>query len=151
MMGRILASALLLAPLAVGCVTTVTEEDLEAQLDRAGASVSGLGRRQVVPIYAETRTIAWGLLAEAKMDASSPLSEQTSRSFRAASRRHVGVVIGGPYPELSDRVVRNALWLHRERGLRGLVVVFVSSEHPSPELRSAAMQAKVRLHHRLLE
>ena len=63
----ILFSFALCGLLAIGCVTPLTEADLEARLQDAGATVSGSGRKRVISIYAESKTIAWTLLAEAKV------------------------------------------------------------------------------------
>ncbi len=134
--------------LAAGCVTTITEVELEDRLERAAASVSGLGRARIVLIYADTRTVAWGLLAEAKMDRTSPLSVQTGKRIAGAARQGRAVVVGGPYPALTDRILRNALALHEEQGLRGLRLLVVSAERPSDELRTAASAARARLYHR---
>ena len=134
--------------LAMGCVTPLTEADLEKDLDRAASSVPALRRKRVIPIYAETKMAAWALIADAKSDPSSPMSYRLSRGLAAAARRGFGVVVGGPYPALSDQVVRNALTLHRERPFGGLTLVFVSAKPPSEALREAAKSANARLHHR---
>ena len=76
-----LALAILFAS---GCVTAITETELEDRLEQAAASVSGRGRAQIVPIYADTRTVAWGLLSAAKMDRTSPLSVQTGKRIAGA-------------------------------------------------------------------
>jgi hypothetical protein len=133
---------------AMGCITPFTEADLEKDLDRAASSVPALGRKRIIPIYAETKMAAWALLADAKSDPSSPMSYRLSRGLAAAARRGFGVVVGGPYPALSDQVVRNALTLHRERPLGGLTLVFVSAKPPSEALWKAAKHAHARLHHR---
>ena len=137
--------------LAMGCVTPFTEADLERDLDRAAYSVPALGRKRIIPIYAETKMAAWALLADAKSDPSSPMSYRLSRGLAAAARRGFGVVVGGPYPALSDQVVRNALTLHHERPFRGLKVVFVSAKPPSEALWKAATIAGARLQHRLFQ
>ena len=134
--------------LAMGCVTPLTEADLEKDLGRAASSVPALGRKRIIPIYAETKMAAWALLADAKSNPSSPMSYRLSRGLAAAARRGFGVVVGGPYPALSDQVVRNALKLHRERPLGGLMLVFVSAKPPSEALWEAARHADARLHHR---
>jgi hypothetical protein len=134
--------------LAMGCVTPLTEADLEKDLDRAASSVPSLGRKRIIPIYAETKMAAWALLADAKSNPSSPMSYRLSRGLALAARRGFGVVVGGPYPALSDQVVRNALTLHRERPFGGLTLVFVSEKPPSEALSKAALSAGARLHHR---
>jgi hypothetical protein len=143
---RIVLTASLM--LASGCVTAISEADLETKLDRAASSVRVLGRRSIIPIYAETKMAAWALLADAKSDPSSQLSYRLSRGLASAARRGFGVVVGGPYPALSDQVVRNALTLQREHPLGGLTLVFVSAKPPSEALWKAARSAEARLYHR---
>ena len=135
------------ALLALGCVTRVTEEAVEANLVQAAASMSNLGRKRVIPVYAETRLLAKVLLYEAKHDPDSQLSLNLSRRIRAAAQRRMSVVIGGPYPELTEQVLSNALSLNREKGLGGLRVVLVSAREPSSDLARAATQARARLYH----
>jgi hypothetical protein len=134
--------------LATGCITPLTEADLEEDLERAASSVPALGRKRIIPVYAETQMAAWALLADAKTDPSSLMSYRLSRGLASAARRGFGVVVGGPYPALSDQVVRNALTLHRERPLGGLRLVFVSAKPPSEALWKAAKHAEARLYHR---
>jgi hypothetical protein len=134
--------------LATGCVTPLTEDDLEKDLDRVASSVPSLGPKRVIPIYAESRMAALALLADAKSNPSSPLSYRVSRGLARAARRGLGVVVGGPYPALSDQVLRNALTLHRERPLGGLKLLFVSEKPPSEDLLEAAKHAHARLRHR---
>ena len=142
-----LALAILLA---TGCVTAITEFELEDRLEQAASSVSGLGRVRIVTIYADTRTVAWGLLTAAKMDRTSPLSVRTGKQIAGAARQGRAVVVGGPYPALTDQILRNALALHEEDSLQGLRLVLVSAERPSDELRTAASGARARLLHRRL-
>jgi hypothetical protein len=144
------ASLLLTTLLAVGCVTPVSEADLEKQLAEAAAPVTGRSETRVLPVTAETRFVAWALLTEAKGDHSSPLSVQLSRRIALAARRHMKVVVGGPYAGLTDQVLRNALSLQEERAVRGMTLVLVSEEPPSPELAQAAQAAQARLYHRRL-
>ena len=146
-----LARGLLLAlaaPLVLGCVTPVSERDVEARLERAAGPLLVGRASRVYPIWAETKFAAFGLLTEARHDPTSPLSQRLSKAIALAARRGMGVVAGGPYPELSDRVLRNALEQNRERSLRGLRLVLVSPEPPSPELARAARDAHARLYHR---
>ena len=140
--------ALLAAGLALGCVTPVSEEEVESQLEVAAAPYTHLGPRRVIPIYAETRLVASALLAEARTNPESPPSERLHRRLSAAARRDLHVVVGGPYPELSDRLLTNALALSEKRGLLGLPVVFVSPLEPTPDLSAAAHRAGARLYHR---
>lgn len=149
MNARVLLSCLLLIALvAAGCVTAGTEQDVEARLQRAAAPLVAGRPSRVYPIWADTKIVAFGLLTEAKGDPSSPLSLRLSKSIALAAHRGMSVVVGGPYPELSDRVLQNALELNRDEPLRGLRLVLVSPSPPTPELARAASQAHATLYHR---
>jgi len=148
---RRLLAPLLCAVLSAGCVSPVTEDELERRLEEAAASSSDLrAARQIFPVHAPTRVVALLLLSEAKSDPRSPLSLQLSRRFATASNRRTSFVVGGPYADLCDQVVRNAFALNRDRRLRDLTVIFVAPEPPSEELRVAASAARARLQHRPL-
>ena len=134
--------------LAIGCVTLLTEADVEAQLAEAARPFARMGRQQVVAIYAESRIVAFGLLAEARNDPHSKLSKQVNRRLVRTRRRGAHAVVGGPYADLSDRILANALSWSDTGGLAGLRVVFVSDAPPSPELTGAARLARAKLYHR---
>jgi hypothetical protein len=136
--------------MAGGCVTPFSEEELETRLEVAAQPFEALGRRRLIPIYAETPFIAKALLTEARANPESPLVTRVSRRLGIAARRKFLVVVGGPYPDLSDRILRNAFDLHRKQGLAGLNVVYVSEARPSFELARAANEVHARLHHRPL-
>jgi hypothetical protein len=137
--------------LALGCVTPMTRDELQGKLAAAAASVPALGRKpQFFPIFAETKTEAWILLADARSDPESPTSRQLSAHLATASSRRQALVVGGPYSELCDQVVLNALSLRRDRPLRGLTLVFVAPDPPSPSVTAAASAASARLYHRPL-
>lgn len=141
---------LLLALGTAGCATPLTEQEVEAQLERAGQPFAALGPRRIIPIYAESKMVAVGLLTEARTDPHSAYSVRLGHKLARAYHRHFHVVVGGPYPSLTDRVLANALQLNQESGLQGLTVVFVSNEQPSAELADAARLAHARLYHREL-
>ena len=136
--------------LAGGCITPLSEEELETRLELAAEPFEALGRRRLIPIYAETSFIAKALLTEARANPESPLATQVSKRLGIAARRKFHVVVGGPYPDLSDRILRNAFALHRKQGLAGLTVVYVSNARPSVELARAAHEVHAQLHHRPL-
>ena len=139
------------ALLALGCVTPMTRDELQGKLAAAAASVPALGRKpQYFPIFAETKTEAWILLADARSDPESPQSRELSAHLASAASRRQALVVGGPYSELCDQVVLNALALRRDRPLRGLTLVFVAPEPPSPSVTAAASAASARLYHRPL-
>jgi hypothetical protein len=136
--------------LAAGCVTPITEEELETRLELAAEPFEALGRRRLIPIYAETSFIARALLTEARVNPESPLTTQVSKRLGIAARRKFHVVLGGPYPDLSDRILLNAFALNRKQGLAGLTIVYVSDARPSFELAEAASEVHAHLHHRPL-
>ena len=135
------------ALLALGCVTPVTEDELEQSLEQSASRIPDLGRKRVIPIYAETRLLARALLLEAKADPDSKLSALLGKRIAAASKRRMSVVVGGPYPDLTEQVLANAFALNQEDGLAGMKVVLVSSRGPSPDLTRAAREARARLYH----
>jgi len=143
---RVLAACLLLS--AAGCATTVSEADVEQELATVARPYARMGPQQLIPIYAESRMVALGLLAEARNDPRSGLSRGVGRQLDRAHRRRAHAVVGGPYGDLSDTILTNAFKLNDEGQLRGLNVVFVSAEAPSPALLGAARQSRARIHHR---
>jgi hypothetical protein len=148
---RVLLSPVLGALLALGCLTPMTRDELQGKLVAAAASVPAAGRKpQYFPIFAETKTEAWVLLADARSDPASQLSSQLSSHLATASSRRQTLVVGGPYSELCDQLLVNAFALRRERPLRGLTLVLVAPEPPSPQLSAAASAASARLYHRPL-
>jgi hypothetical protein len=148
-LARTLSLALLAGGLVLsqGCVTPVTEEELEDTLEQTAERVPDLGRKRIISIYAETPMLAKALLYEARHDPDSQLSALVGKRMAAASKRNISVVVGGPYPELTEQVLRNALDLNHESGLRGMKVVLVSSQGPSPDLSRLARETRVRLYH----
>jgi hypothetical protein len=138
----------LLAILVAACATPPTESDLEGRLERLGAATHGLRRPRVIAIHADTRAHAFGLLMEARANADSPLSASLSRQLASAQRTHRDLVAGGPFGDLNDRVLCNALALQDEKGLAGLQLLVASPDEPSRALTLAAKKAHVRLLHR---
>ncbi len=137
--------------LALGCVTPMTRDELQGKLAAAASSLPAPGRKpQYFPIFAETKTEAWVLLADARSDPGSSLSSQLSSHLATASSRRQVLVVGGPYSELCDQLLVNAFSLRRDRPLRGLTLVLVAPDPPSPSLRAAASAASARLYHRPL-
>jgi hypothetical protein len=135
-----------------GCVTKITEGDLRAQLQRVSTEVPKRSAIQAfVPVHAETWMEAWTYYGEARTSPdSSLLSLQLAKGFALGERRRVDYFVGGPYPELADRVVLNGLAMNKGRALPGLRIVLVSAEEPTVELVAAAKEKRVRLDHRPL-
>jgi hypothetical protein len=137
--------------LALGCLTPMTRDELQTKLAAAAKSVPAVGRKpQYFPIFADTRTEAWVLLADARSDPASAMSSQLSTHLATASSRRQALIVGGPYSELCDQVLLNAITLRRDRPLRGLTLVLVAPDPPSPSLTAAASAANARLYHRRL-
>jgi hypothetical protein len=145
---RIAAALALLAALAAGCATVQGKAEFEQRLERIGAATKGLRRPRVFAIHADTRIAALGLLAEARANTDSPLSAALGRSLAAAQRSHRDVVAGGPFADLTDQVLRNALALQDESGLPGLRLLVASQEPPTVELLGAARRARVHVVYR---
>ena len=138
----------LLAALVLGCATPPSEADLEQRLERLGSATQGLRRPRVVAIQADTRANAFGLLMEARANTDSPLSLAIGRQLAAAHRTHRDLVAGGPFGDLNDRLLCNALALQAEKGLSGLQLIVASPDPPSRALLVAAGKAHVHLLHR---
>jgi hypothetical protein len=148
---RAVRVSLLCALLTLACVTPMTEDELDGKLAAAAASVPGQVRKpQYFPIFAATRTEAWILLADARSDPESPQSRQLSAQLATAASRRQTLVVGGPYPDLCEQVVLNALALRSERPLRGLTLVFVAPAPPGAAVTAAASAASAKLVHRPL-
>lgn len=133
--------------MSLGCVTPVTEQELQSNLGETAQQIPNLGRKRIIPIYAETPMLAKALLYEARHDEDSQLSASLGKRIAAASKRKISVVVGGPYPDLTEQVLTNALNLNQETGLRGMKVVLVSARGPSPDLSRLARETRVRLYH----
>jgi len=142
------AALALLVLVVAACATPPTEADLEDRLERLGAATHGLRRPRVIAIHADTRTHAFGLLMEARANVDSPLSAVISRQLASAHRTHRDLIAGGPFGDLNDRVLCNALALQDEKGLTGLQILVASPDEPSRALTLAARKAHVRLLHR---
>ena len=87
-------------------------------------------------------------LAEARNDPkSSGHSRKLANGFKLGQRKYVDYFIGGPYADLAEQIVLNALTLNDGRRLRGLRVVLVTTEAPSEALRTTALSRSVKLEH----
>ena len=93
---------------------------------------------------------AWSHVAESEAEGPSSLARALGRRFSKASHQRVGVVVGGPFPQLNDRMVLDALESTGAGPLPGLTLVIVSPEPPEERLRVAALERRVRLVHRPL-
>jgi len=135
---------------ALACATPIGERELEERLASV-AAVSPGAHPRVFPVWAGTRLAAWTLLADARGDPRSPESLRLGHAISRAATQPTTVVVGGPYADLSDQIVRNALEMHGERALGRLTIVLVGPEPPSAELSAALARAGARIQHRPLE
>ena len=156
-MGRI-SSQFVLARLCcsvagIGCAKSLkeTEPELEARLFEIGKKhIRGLQEPRVFPIHAETRTEAIKLLADARAKPRYGLSLDLAEQFVPGKESHVHYIVGGPFADLNEQIVSNALD-YQESALRGLVVVFVSPDPPAAELGALALRKLVQVIHLPLE
>jgi len=142
---RIAALLAVVGVVAAGCATVYQEAELEQRLERLGAA---LRRPRTAPIHADTRVAAFGLLAEARANVDSPLSASLARQLASAKRSHRDLVAGGPFADLTEQVLRNALALQEDGALEGLKLLVASQEQPSQTLLLAARRTRVRLLYR---
>jgi hypothetical protein len=145
---RILALLAVAGAVVAGCATVHHEAELEKRLERLGAATQGLRRPRTAVIHADTRVAALGLLAEARANRDSPLSASLARQLASAKRSHRDLVAGGPFADLTEQVLRNALALQEDGSLEGLQLLVASQEQPSSTLLVAARRTRVRLLYR---
>ena len=145
---RIVTALAVLGVVGAGCVTVHHEAELEKRLERLGAATQGLRRPRTAVIHADTRVAALGLLAEARANVASPLSASLARQLASAKRSHRDLVAGGPFADLTEQVLRNALAQQDDGALEGLQLLVASQEPPSPTLQVAARRTRVRLLYR---
>jgi hypothetical protein len=140
-----------LALLAVACTIPPTESEVESDLRRIAAGVRPPGEMRVVALYAGSRMDAWAQMTESAADGEEWSSQQVrrlTRAFGRADRRRIAVVTGGPYAQLNERVVLEALNGVKPPRLPGLTLVFVSPEPPTADIRGAVSQRGSALVHR---
>lgn len=140
-----------LALLAVACTIPPTESEVESDLRRIAAKVRPAGELRVVALHAGSRMDAWAQMTESTAEGEDWSSQQVrrlARAFNRADRRRVAVVTGGPYTQLNERVVLEALNSVKPPRLSGLTLVFVSPDPPSADIRGAASQRGSALVHR---
>lgn len=144
----VLSMLVALAGVATGCITSMTHEAVRQRIEDVAGRLGNGKRQQVYPIYAETKLVAWAKLTEAKTEPNAGPSAQLAKRLKRAASREQRVVVGGPYPELSDRILANALSANRDGSLEGLTIIFVSSTRPSPGLSQEAQNTHTRIVHR---
>lgn len=137
--------------LAVACATPPSDANLEAELRRQGGQVPELGRApRVVVLNAGSSMDAWGQVTASRADGPSTRMQALGSQLAKADRRRVGVVMGGPFPQLNDRMVLDALAASGSRPLPGLVLLVVSPDPPHEDVRHEARRRGFKLVHRKL-
>jgi hypothetical protein len=137
--------------LALACATPPSDARVEDELRRLGAQVQGLGRTpHIVVLNAGSRMDAWGQITASQADGPSTRMQALGRRLAKGSRQRVGVVIGGPFAQLNDRMLSDALTASGRDPLPGLTLLLVSPEPPNDELRREAKRRKLNLVHRAL-
>jgi len=140
--------ALLLSALA-GCASKIDRRQLMNEL-RSIKGPKGQVTR-VVPIHADTRMEALARLGEARSEPRSSLSLDLGKQLKITRSRRMTFVVGGPYPDLADQIVQNALEYNKGAALPGLTLVYVSPDPPTDELKVAFKRKRARLFHKKLE
>jgi len=149
-MRRPLSLTILLLVLA-GCATPLQGADLDQKLREAGSSVRGFGKESsTFPIEADSRMAAWTLEAEARQSGPLPQSRQLARRMDLAAKRHVTLIVGGPYPALTREIVLGAIDVNAGKPMKGLVLVYVGSAESAKEVRAAAAKVGIRFVQRQL-
>jgi len=142
---------IVLTAAALACATPPTDAEVESDLRRLSADVRGLGPSpRLVVLNAGSSMDAWSHVAESRADGPSTRARALGRRFAKGSQRRVGIVVGGPFPQLNDRMVLDALEAAGSGPLPGLTLVMVSPEPPEEQLRIAALRRRVKLVHRRL-
>lgn len=137
--------------LAAGCATPPSDARVEAELRRLGAEVRELGRApRIVVLNAGSQMDAWGKISASQADGPSTRMQALGSQLAKADRRRVGVVMGGPFPQLNDRMVLDALAASGTGPLPGLTLLLVSPEPPHEDVRLEARRRRIRLVHRAL-
>jgi hypothetical protein len=145
------AAGLALAACLLACASPPTDEEVDAELRQIAKSVKPVGELRIVGIYAESRMDSWAQWAESTSEgkeASSLPARRLARALSQSDRKRVAVVTGGPYASFNERIVLDALRVSKLERMRGLTLVFVSPEPPTPELRTAVTNASAKLVHR---
>jgi hypothetical protein len=125
--------------------------DLEARLRGESASVAELSPGyRVVALEADSEMDALTQVVRARSDGPSEFSRMLARAFEKGERGSAQFVIGGFYDRLNRRVLLDTLAVVRAPRLPGLLIVYVSPEPPSEELRAAVRARHARIVHRSL-
>ena len=147
----VLAAAALLAACAAGCATPIRDGALERRLRFVGYSVLGpTARFSVVPVSADSPMMAWTLIASSRADGPSSDAKALRHKLRAGAAGPARIVVGGPFPHLTEQVVLDAFELNRGGALPGLTLVVVGGEDPPSQVVAEARRLGARVFHRQL-
>ena len=137
------------AALLAACSSPPPQPDLELLLRREAADVSELSAGyRVVALEADSRMDALTQVVRSRADGPSEFSRTLARAFEKGERRSAQFVVGGFYPSLNERMLLDTLTVVRKPRLPGLLIVYVSPDPPSDELRDAVRVRHGRLVHR---
>ena len=137
--------------LAVACATPPSDMRIEGELRRLSGEVHGLGRSpRIVVLNAGSSMDAWGRVTESRAEGPSTRMQALGRQLAKGSRQRIGVVIGGPFANLNDRMLLDALLASGNEPLPGLTLLLVSPKPPDEELRRVARRRQLKLVHRAL-
>jgi hypothetical protein len=126
-----------------------TDAEVDATLRRIASTIPDLPDRLVVVVVnADGEEDAWARVAAARHGGPSNLSEALASSFADAHPSEDAYVLGGPYAQLNERVLVDALRIAPTRGLRGVTAIFVSPADASAELRKQARGLGLLLRYR---
>lgn len=101
-----------------------------------------------VAVDARSEDAAWGEIVRARTEQPRETSRVLAQVFEQAHSRPLEVVVGGPYPKLTDQVLRDAFGLaHGE--LEGLRLVEVGAEPLSEELLALCRERGAECLHQL--
>jgi hypothetical protein len=103
-----------------------------------------------VVVNADSEMDAWTDVARATSEGPLGLSRVLAQAFARAERQRAAFVVGGPYPQLSDRILLDAFSAVRAPRLPGLTLLLVSPKAPSDALSDAAAGRGAALLHRPL-
>jgi hypothetical protein len=135
----------------LACAAPPDEEQIEAALRRVAASVPALSpEARVVAVKADSEMDAWAQVVQSTAEGPSGLARMLAQAFARAERAPLDYVVGGPYPQLNERVVLDAFGSVRAPRLPGLTLLFVSEDPPSEKLRQSAGALGATLLHRPL-
>lgn len=130
-----------------GCATRDSQRTPEERLRQSLADSSQVSRDAAwVAVEAESQEAAWGEVVRARTESPREASLVLARLFEESRVRPREVVVGGPYPPLTDQVLRDAFGMVPGE-LPGLRLVEVSAEPLSEGLRALCRERRAACRH----